>query len=185
MRDMRIALCNGYEMKISENRKIRIADEAGRGAGCIVYDAIYWDQMQIKHKIRVRECYPAYIQLTRAATGELVPSGNPEKFEKAKNRFTDAYKRNTDIRNTLGLTNSTVNAVDVISCNRTVYILLPMDEGIDYRYYEDQSLQELFRHMKSLAQIILKYHQKGYLHLDIKPEKCADFTGNTGACDSI
>ena len=74
MRDMRIALCNGYEMKISENRKIRIADEAGRGAGCIVYDAIYWDQMQIKHKIRVRECYPAYIQLTRAATGELVPS---------------------------------------------------------------------------------------------------------------
>lgn len=45
-----------------------------------------------------------------------------------------------------------------------------MDEGIDYRYYEDQSLQELFRHMKSLAQIILKYHQKGYLHLDIKPE---------------
>ena len=80
---MRIALCNGYEMKISENRKIRIADEAGRGAGCIVYDAIYWDQMQIKHKIRVRECYPAYIQLTRAATGELVPSGNPEKFEKA------------------------------------------------------------------------------------------------------
>ena len=103
---MRIALCNGYEMKISENRKIRIADEAGRGAGCIVYDAIYWDQMQIKHKIRVRECYPAYIQLTRAATGELGPSGNPEKFEKAKNRFTDAYKRNTDIRNTLGLTNS-------------------------------------------------------------------------------
>lgn len=167
---MRIALCNGYEMKISENRKIRIADEAGRGAGCIVYDAIYWDQMQIKHKIRVRECYPAYIQLTRAATGELGPSGNPEKFEKAKNRFTDAYKRNTDIRNTLGLTNSTVNAVDVISCNHTVYILLPMDEGIDYRYYEDQSLQELFRHMKSLAQIILKYHQKGYLHLDIKPE---------------
>lgn len=170
MRDMRIALCNGYEMKISENRKIRIADEAGRGARCIVYDAIYWDQMQIKHKIRVRECYPAYIQLTRAATGELVPSGNPEKFEKAKNRFTDAYKRNTDIRNTLGLTNSTVNAVDVISCNHTVYILLPMDEGIDYRYYEDQSLQELFRHMKSLAQIIQKYHQKGYLHLDIKPE---------------
>lgn len=81
---MRIALCNGYEMKISENRKIRIADEAGRGAGCIVYDAIYWDQMQIKHKIRVRECYPAYIQLTRAATGELVPSGNQKNLKKQK-----------------------------------------------------------------------------------------------------
>ncbi len=53
MRDMRIALSNGYEMKISENQRIRIADEAGRGAGCIVYNAIYWDQMQIKHKIRV------------------------------------------------------------------------------------------------------------------------------------
>ena len=48
---MRIALCNGYEMKIFRKpEKFRIADEAGRGAGCIVYDAIYWDQMQIKHK---------------------------------------------------------------------------------------------------------------------------------------
>ena len=81
---MRIALCNGYEMKISENRKIRIADEAGRGAGCIVYDAIYWDQMQIKHKIRVRECYPAYIQLTRAATGELVPLEIQKNLKKQK-----------------------------------------------------------------------------------------------------
>ena len=47
MRDMRIALSNGYEMKISENQRIRIEDEAVRGAGCIVYDAIYWDQMHI------------------------------------------------------------------------------------------------------------------------------------------
>ena len=171
MRDMRIALCSGYEMKISESRKVRITEEVGRGAGCIVYDAIYWDQMKIKHKIRVKECYPAYLRLNRDSTGDLQPSSsNPVKFEEAKERFTDAYKRNTDIRNTLGLTNSTVNAVDVISCNHTVYILMPMDEGCDYKHYEDQSLQELFGHMKSLAQIIQKYHQNRYLHLDIKPE---------------
>lgn len=182
---MRIALSNGYEMKISENQRIRIADEAGRGAGCIVYDAIYWDQMQIKHKIRVRECYPAYIQLTRAATGELLPSGNPEKFEKAKNRFTDAYKRNTDIRNTLGLTNSTVNAVDVISCNHTVYILLPMDEGIDYRYYEDQSLQELFLAYEKSCADYSEISSEGISSSGYKAGKCADFAGNTGACNSI
>lgn len=171
MWDMRIALCSGYEMKISESRKVRITEEVGRGAGCIVYDAIYWDQMKIKHKIRVKECYPAYLRLNRDSTGDLQPSSsNPAKFEEAKERFTDAYKRNTDIRNTLGLTNSTVNAVDVISCNHTVYILMPMDEGCDYKHYEDQSLQELFGHMKSLAQIIQKYHQNRYLHLDIKPE---------------
>lgn len=171
MWDMRIALCSGYEMKISESRKVRITEEVGRGAGCIVYDAIYWDQMKIKHKIRVKECYPAYLRLNRDSTGDLQPSSsNPAKFEEAKERFTDAYKRNTDIRNTLGLTNSTVNAVDVISCNHTVYILMPMDEGCDYKHYEDQSLQKLFGHMKSLAQIIQKYHQNRYLHLDIKPE---------------
>ena len=50
MWDMRIALCSGYEMKISESRKVRITEEVGRGAGCIVYDAIYWVQMKIKHK---------------------------------------------------------------------------------------------------------------------------------------
>lgn len=172
MHDMRIALDSGYEMKLSGDRKVRITEEVGRGAGCIVYDAVYWDRIHVKHKIRVKECYPNDIKLCRKGDGKLlqVSSGNPVKFEEAKERFTDAYKRNTDIRNTLGLTNSTVNAVDVVSCNNTVYILMPMDEGTDYRNYEDQSLKELLGHMKSLAQIIRNYHENGYLHLDIKPE---------------
>lgn len=172
MHDMRIALDSGYEMKLSGDRKVRITEEVGRGAGCIVYDAVYWDRIHVKHKIRVKECYPNDIKLCREGDGKLLQlsSENFVKFEEAKERFTDAYKRNTDIRNTLGLTNSTVNAVDVVSCNNTVYILMPMDEGTDYRNYEDQSLKELLGHMKSLAQIIRNYHENGYLHLDIKPE---------------
>lgn len=171
MRDMRIALCSGYEMNLSEGRRVRITEEVGRGAGCMVYDAVYWDRIQVKHKIRIKECYPNHILLIREETGDLqASSANSAKFEAAKEHFTAAYKRNTDIRNTLGLTNSTVNATDVVEYNHTVYILMPMDEGTDYRNYEDRSLKELFGHMKSLAQIIGKYHQNGYLHLDIKPE---------------
>ena len=75
-----------------------------------------------------------------------------------------------EIKQTLGLINSTVNPAEIIRKNNTVYILMTLDEGEDYAKYNDKSLKEVFMHIKSLALIIKKYHEQGYLHLDIKPE---------------
>lgn len=170
MKDKRIALKKGT--RISDNdRTIQIEEEVGRGASCIVYNAAYKDPIGVEHRIRVKECYPVYLLLNRREDGALsVFEGEIEKYEKEKNNFIQAYGKNAEIRGTLGLTNSTINATDVITCNNTIYILMALDEGVDYRKYEDASLKELLGHMKSLAELIMKYHQKGYLHLDIKPE---------------
>lgn len=170
MKDKRIALKNGTRIN-SNDRTVQIEEEVGRGASCIVYNADYKDPIGVEHKIRVKECYPAYLLLNRLEDGSLsVFEGENEKYENEKNNFIQAYRKNAEIRDTLGLTNSTINATDVITCNHTIYILMALDEGVDYRKYEDASLKELLGHMKSLAELIMKYHQRGYLHLDIKPE---------------
>lgn len=170
MRDKREALKKGTKIE-GGGRVVQVEEEVGRGANCIVYNAFYKDRIGVVHKIRLKECYPAYLLLNRKEDGSIhVFEGEEEKYEAEKNYFVQAYKKNADVRNIVGITNSTINSTDLISCNHTNYILMNLDEGIDYRKYEDTSLKELLEHVKSLSELIMKYHQNGYLHLDIKPE---------------
>ena len=171
MRDNRVALEIGYRLENSDNKTIKINAEVGRGASCIVYDAEYTDSIGAAHNIRLKECYPAYLLIERKDRGALIPfDANKEQFQEEKERFNQAYQRNVTIGNTLGLINSTINSTDIFSCNNTCYSIMALSEGSDYSKYEDASLTELLVHMKSLAQLIKKYHDRGYLHLDIKPE---------------
>lgn len=171
MKDNRIALENGYEIAVTDGKRIRIDTEVGRGASSIVYDAIYTDSIGILHNIRIKECYPYYLLIERARDGSLMPfETNQDKFSTAKDHFIQAYQRSVSISNTLGLTNSTINSADFIQYNNTCYIIMAFNEGSDYNKYEDRSLLELFIHIKSLSQLIKKYHDRGYLHLDIRPE---------------
>lgn len=171
MRDNRVALEIGYRLENSDNKTIKINAEVGRGASCIVYDAEYIDSIGVAHNIRLKECYPAYLLIERKDCGALIPfDANKEQFQEEKERFNQAYQRNVTIGNTLGLINSTINSTDIFSCNNTCYSIMALSEGSDYSKYEDLSLRELFVHTKSLAQLIKKYHDRGYLHLDIKPE---------------
>ncbi len=171
MKDNRVALQIGYQLEESNNKKIKINSEVGRGASCIVYDAEYTDSIGVVHCTRIKECYPSYLLMTRTDNGALVPFGTYEDdFITAKERFIQAYQRNVAIANTVGLINSTTNSSDIFFCNNTCYIIVALSEGADYSKYQDRSLTELLIHMKSLAELIKKYHDNGYLHLDIKPE---------------
>lgn len=170
MNDRRIALELGTELFI-DNRKIQIRSESGRGANCIVYDSVYIDQAGVTHKARIKECYPVYLQLDRNCSGEILASESDYiKFNNAKEEFKQVYKKNAEIRNTSGLINSTINASDLFYINGTYYTIMPFYEGSDYRSYTDTSLKELFEHIHSFAELIKKYHENGYLYLDIKPE---------------
>lgn len=171
MMDTRSGLQINTNMLFNEGRKVKIISEVGRGASCIVYDAVYTDSIGVEHRIRVKECYPNYLLITRDESGCLVAKGEEtDKFQKAKNQFVSAYKRNAVIRDTISLTNSTINSTDIIEENNTIYSLMTMDEGTDYGNYQDSSLKELLCHIKSLAILVGRYHEKGYLHLDIKPQ---------------
>ena len=170
MKDIRKKLPPETKLE-DEQIKIILREEVGRGASCIVYNAEQIDKIGVRHNVRVKECYPAQLFLERDESGNLTESvSDKDKFVAAKARFLQSYEKNSAIRNTLGLVNSTVNVSNFLFKNNTCYSVANFDEGRDYRNYVDGSLKELLIHIKSLSIIIGKYHQNGYLHLDIKPE---------------
>lgn len=171
MLDERRALAKGEIVAAGEHTKYIVAEEVGRGASCIVYSAVYEDTTGHCHLVRLKECYPYYLNIERGTDGGLkVPPSFERAFADARKKFERAYAKNVALKNTLGLINSTMDAVDLFAGNHTWYSVMTCVEGKDYRSVTDESLQSLFVRMLALARIIKKYHDHGVLHLDIKPE---------------
>lgn len=171
MVDSRKVLNSGYELKIGNGINCVIESVIGRGANCLVYNAFYIDQVNAKHTVRIKEFFPIYLNIKRNLNGELTSNESVlEQFEEAKKKFINSYKRNVEFRGISGLVNSTSNVHGIYEINCTCYLVASYDEGVDYKQYEDACLKETLQHIKALAEIIKKYHDSGYLHLDIKPE---------------
>ncbi|MCI9490709.1 MAG: hypothetical protein HFG97_12020 [Dorea sp.] len=156
---------------LSLDKEYVIQEEIGRGASCLVYDGFYTDPSDGTHRVRIKECFPYHIMAERDSQGRIIPTESwRDAFEKAKNIFSDAYIRNTKIRNTMGLTNATIDSLWKQEKNNTVYSVMSYLEGKDYGKYEEKCLKDIFTRMKRLCKIIGDYHKEGCLHLDIKPE---------------
>lgn len=153
------------------DKEYEVQEVIGRGASCLVYDGFYTDSSDGVHRVRIKECFPCDILAERDSQGWIVPAESwKESFERAKGIFSDAYIRNTKIRNTMGLTNATVDARWIQRENNTIYSVMSYIEGTDYGKYKERFLKDIFTRMKKLCEIIGGYHREGCLHLDIKPE---------------
>lgn len=171
MIDKRVALPKGFLLKLDDVRSVVIEREVGRGANCIVYDADSSDSAGITHKVRIKELYPIYINVVRNNEfGLLWDESQEGKLLAARKRYLESYKKNVEFRNTFGIMNSTVDSSDVIEANNTIYSVMVTDEGTDYGNDADVSLKELFEHVRAVACVLKKYHDLGYVHLDVKPE---------------
>ncbi len=116
MKDNRTALKNGTMIVFSDEKKVNIHEEVGRGASCIVYDADYQDSMGVSHLVRVKEFFPCYLPVTRDSSLALIPSdSHKEKFKSSKKLFIDSYTKNIDFSQTSGIINSTVISTDIVS----------------------------------------------------------------------
>lgn len=171
MLDDRSAFARGEVLTLGQNHEYTVIEEIGRGATCIVYHVSYVDQMGYSHRARIKECYPFDMDIQRKEDGELfTESFFTKEFENAKKKFLEAYEKNVVLKNTLGLMNSTADAINLFFANNTWYSVMIYMEGEDYRSVQDEDLYSLFTRMLTLAKIIKQYHDKGMLHLDIKPE---------------
>lgn len=171
MFDKRKPLPQGWKLVFGEEHRYVIAEEIGRGGSCIVYNGFYRDRIGERHLVKIKECYPYRLEIERDAGENLTPDLScKQTFLAEKQKFLEAYRKNTALKTTLGLVNSTANATNIYEYHNTCYVVMTEIEGRDYRSEADENLQSLFLHLRTLVRIVKKYHDCGMLHLDIKPE---------------
>ena len=182
--DVRTALKSKTELRCQNSSKgacvYVIQKEIARGASCIVYDAFYRNNSGAKKFVRIKECYPFTLTITRQEDGTLVPiESDKNSFEERKENLRQAFDLGNKLFGTSGLTNFTSNAMDIYELNQTVYIVTAYQEGKILSCSKLSSLKECVAVVKSTAKAVEKIHRSGYLCLDIKPENIFLLTGTT------
>ena len=135
----------------------------GDGASSIVYEAHYVDNSNHKHCIRLKECYPYQSSIERIGN-DLVWTNENERTSD-----TVAFKNGYDALMKDQKSNFIVHAFDQFESNNTMYIVMDANEGVTFDKTDFDSLKDILSTIKLLAHVVGEYHQKSYLHLDIKP----------------
>ena len=180
--DGRIALAPGDVLKLSTSTgytEYTIAREIGRGGSCIVYDASYTDNLGNFKLVRIKECYPHAMRLTRDEDGTLHPSSRDEaNFESAKSRLIEAYQKNHELFMLESLTNAVANTSDIYEANGTVYIVSVFINGCTLTDYQGESLHDCVSLLLATAKVLRRIHDAGYLYLDLKPDNILTIHGS-------
>ena len=143
-----------------------IKGEVGRGASCIVYHAVASDHTE--HLLK--EYYPKHLDLSRDSSGQIVvPEDKVSLYKEGLVRFRDGHLKQRLLRQDDALRNRTSNIEGVYSLNGTEYVDMTYFTGECYAKTQETSVYDLMKRMKALTEVIGAYHEKGFLHLDIKP----------------
>ena len=137
----------------------------GYGASCIVYDAIKED----KRKVRIKEYFPAVPSCVRNEKLDVTPEENTEGFYHGLERFRRSYDLQQELRRDGRLTNSIIPAEAYCHGYGTEYIVTTDMTGASIDQRPAETLEELLCIALSITKVIGIYHEKGILHLDIKP----------------
>ena len=163
--DIRFANHTGGEMHYV------VGEVIGMGGSCVVYDGYYINNAGTRNTVRIKECYPYKLHITREENGNLIVDGNEEaRFEEYKERIRKSFDIANTFHQTSGLTNLTSNVFDRYEANNTVYIVSSYTEGSTLAETELESLSDAIRTVISVSKSVEKMHDNGYLYLDVKPE---------------
>lgn len=172
--DRRTALCNDdileFAGKSGGNYTYTIEREIGRGGSCIVYEAAYETNSGDRKLVRVKECYPYDLEITRLDSGELCAEEDRKKFEECKGKFIEEFKLENKLFYTDSLNDLLVNTLDIFSANNTVYMISSYLKDKALSEYRPSTLKSCINIVKNAASAIAKIHTEGYLYLDTKPE---------------
>lgn len=182
--DGRIALGTGSQLTFHNHEggvvSYVIKHEIGRGGSCIVYDASYTDNLNNLKLVRIKECYPHALHITRHESGELVVEiRDRQEFESRKQRFIDAYQQNHELFSLPTLTNQVANTSDIYEYNGTVYIVSSYTNSETLATHHCNSLRECLALMVSAGKAVQRIHEAGFLYLDLKPENILTISGSS------
>lgn len=181
--DTRIALKEGTILKFRGSNgtvAYTIQREIGRGGSAIVYNASYRDNVGCRNIVRIKECYPASIRLTRDDTGALhVEEKEAKAFQEEKQEMRRSYIVHKELFYTDGLTNLISNTLDLYEANHTLYTASVYLQGEALSFKTVNSVKECVSIVKNVAFAVRRLHDNGYLYLDIKPENIFVLDGIT------
>ena len=147
-----------------------IDSERGSGATCIVYNAHYKDGAGMPHKVLIKECFPYDCEIERdTSTGKLLWRNTDEK-SMAIADFGKKYAQMTNLQSNSDIQDSIAHTINYFEENNTAYSVTDFNYGQTFDQMFGCSLFDILQIMKNLAEIVGKYHEVGYLHLDVKPE---------------
>ena len=180
--DGRIALTPGTVLKLSTKTgytEYTVTRELARGGSCIVYDASYTDNLGNYKLVRIKECYPYALKMTRDEAGALHPSvRDDEAFDAAKKRLIAAYQKNHALFSLEGLTNAVANTSGIYEENGTVYIVSVYMNGHTFTEYQGDTLHDCVSLLIGAAKALRRIHNAGYLYLDLKPDNILTLEGS-------
>lgn len=145
------------------SRLYTIESVIGDGATCIVYSAYYRDRLGLKHRVNLKECYPYIANISREQ--QVLTWNAEEERDQWLDSFQNAYEKLMAWQNAY----DTVNVFDLCEANNTLYIIMNADKGKTFDKDHPESLRDILNTVKLLAHSVGRYHENGYLHLDVKP----------------
>lgn len=173
--DGRTAMAEGTRLTLQNGKGGRIdytvGKEIGRGGSSIVYDGHYETTTGDKKLVRIKECYPVKLRLSRRANGQLAPEPEDEAaFAEELTRFRQDFRLGNGLFYAQGLYDALVNTIDLCDCNGTAYLVSVYTPESTLASYRPKNLHLCVTLANQVAQILGLIHSQGYLYLDIKPE---------------
>lgn len=146
----------------------------GAGGSCVVYKVTYTGSDNLRHKGILKEYFPVWIlpeNFERQTKEITIPEEHRAAFAKGLSDFRQVYNFISDfISDNDSATNYHSEPIGFYYGNNTGYVLSRYVNGKSYDKVKDESLLSVLEVVLSTAKGVRLYHEKGYLHLDIKPE---------------
>lgn len=168
----RVCLRSGTKLVVTEsgskNQYAFIVDrQIGQGANSLVYEA-HRDGAP-KHRVRIKECYPARQAPSRDGMRLSWPDDSQRK--KALERFQEGFENQRLFQSEEKTGNAAIHMpLEMCEANNTRYMIMELDYGEILDQHKVSSFEEILTITKALADTLGEYHRLGFLHLDIKPE---------------
>ncbi len=176
--DSRTALSPNTELTFGPDSRYTIRSEIGRGGSCIVYDGSYRTNAGDEKTVRIRECYPFDLALSRLPSGELAcPPEEAERFAAARQQMYDDFRLCNELFYADPVSDSITVTLNIYEANGTVYTVSAWAREDALPNYEVPSLRDCVSIVLQTARAIGCIHQAGYLYLDIKPDNISVISG--------
>ena len=150
----------------NRTRRFSIKKVLGSGASCIAYEAIDIDN---SISIIIKECFP-HCAVARKENGTIIWK-SPNDEVNAKERFIDTCEKQRQIQTSEGTRHTSTHMIDGLhNGNNTLYSISGMHCIETYDTRKDLTLQDIFITARAVARAVNRYHERGWLYLDIKPQ---------------